>query len=133
MRKHKCRESDIDARADELSEALGSSFFRWAENPHSSLRAYSFFPVPELPTVQKRLWSPTQRSAMHPVPRSLLLERERSCIWKATASEHEKPDEIQFEVLGIGQDRNDLFGSVEETQATSESGAKVVATVRCYR
>ncbi|MBA3994324.1 MAG: hypothetical protein C0469_12420 [Cyanobacteria bacterium DS2.3.42] len=127
LRKYKCRESDIDARADELSKLLVRDFLVSGKPVLKSARLF-FLPCTKVTdSSEKAVVTQTEIRNASDRPKAPAARKGTVMYLESHGSEHDKLDEIPPADSG---DLNALSGSVEETQATAECGAKVVATVR---
>lgn len=128
VRKYKCRQSDLDARADELSQLLVRAFFVSGKPALKSARLF-FLPCTKVTdSSEKAVVTETEIRSASDRPKRSAARKGTVMYLESSGSENDWPDENLLDE-SFSPDRNALSGSVEETPA-AECGAKVVATVR---
>jgi PAS domain S-box-containing protein len=130
VRKYKCRASDLDARADELSQLLVNAFLLRGKPAVKSARLF-FLPCSKVTDSSEKPVL-TENEIRHACDRPKKSAARKGTVMylESSGSEQEISAECSKEESGARRNHIALSGSVEETQATLESGAKVVVTVR---
>ncbi len=128
VRKYKCREADIDARADELSQLLVRAFLV-NRNPAVKSARLFFLPCSKVTDSSEKavVTENDIRRASDRIKKSAA--RKGTVMYLGSSgNESDMPSEGLVEYSSPMSVCDELSGKVEQTRA--ESGAKVVATVR---
>ncbi|MCC7530734.1 MAG: PAS domain-containing sensor histidine kinase [Candidatus Melainabacteria bacterium] len=130
VRKYQCRTLDIDARQDELCQLLVSAFLLGGEPAVKSARLF-FLPCSKVTDSSEKPVL-TENEIQHACdrPKKSAVRKGTVMYLESCGDVHEIPAESSQKASSPAQNHNALSGSVEQTQATSDSGAKIVATVR---